>query len=253
MLHRFDMTMCEDAPPRPPSRRAAPLFLALGAAALALLGAQPDAAAAPLRNAEHIAKHGKLCQMAARKAERRYRIPSQLLSAISLAESGRYSRAQKATFPWPWTVRSGPNSYHLPNRAAAVALVKRLQAKGVRNIDIGCMQINLGYHPKAFSNLRLAFNPAHNVDYAARFLTKLHKKKRSWALAVGHYHSGLRKKRVPYWRRVVKFWNSERRRAARERRGRIIAEYEERRRQRLAMQAQRRTRLQLQGLRPPRR
>jgi len=58
---------------------------------------------------------------------------------------------------------------------------------------------------------------------------------------------------VPYWRRVVKFWNSERRRAARERRGRIIAEYEERRRQRLAMQAQRRTRLQLQGLRLPRR
>jgi hypothetical protein len=247
------MTMREDAFARTPDRRAALPFLAVAAWVAALLGSVPDVYAAPLRNGEHIAKHGKLCQLAANKAERRYRIPSQLLSAMSLAESGRYSRSHQTTFPWPWTVRSGAKSHHLPSRAAAVALVKRLQAKGVRNIDIGCMQINLGYHPGAFSNLSLAFNPADNVDYAARFLTKLHKKKRSWALAVGHYHSGLRTKRVPYWRRVVKFWNAERRRAASERRGRIIAEYEERRRQRLALQAERRTRLLLQGMRPPRR
>jgi hypothetical protein len=245
--------MLENAPDRPLRRRVSLLFLAPATTVLMLLATLPDTAAAPLRNAEQFAKHGKLCQLAASKAERRYRIPSQLLSAISLAETGRYNAANKATHSWPWTVRSGASSHHLPNREAAVALVKRLQAKGVRNIDIGCMQINLGYHPKAFSNLNLAFSPAYNVDYAARYLTELHKKKRSWALAVGHYHSGVSKKRIPYWRRVVKFWNEERRRAASERRGRIIAEYEERRRQRLALQEERRTKLMMQGFRPPQR
>lgn len=252
MLQTPQLTMRELDCAKPLDRPLAIISLAVAALLVTAVGGGADAQATPFRNAEQVAKHGKLCQLAASKAERRYRIPSQLLSAISLAESGRYSRTHKATFAWPWTVRSGNASHHLPTREAAVALVKRLQAKGVRNIDIGCMQINLGYHPNAFRNLHLAFNPAHNVDYAARFLTELHKKKRSWALAVGHYHSDVRTKRLPYWRRVAKFWNTERRRAARERRGRIIAEYQERRRQRLEQQAQRRTRLLLQGVRPRR-
>lgn len=252
MLQRFTTIMRELDCAQRPARPFSVVPLAIAALLLTSVGGSTDGRAAPFRNAEQVAKHGKLCQLAASKAERRYSIPNQLLSAISLAESGRYSRTHKTTFAWPWTVRSGNASHHLPTREAAVALVKQLQAKGVRNIDIGCMQINLGYHPKAFRNLNLAFNPAHNVDYAARFLSKLHKKKRSWALAVGHYHSGVRTRRVPYWQRVVKFWNAERRRAARERRGRVIAEYQKRRQQRLEQQAERRTRLLLQGLRPRR-
>jgi soluble lytic murein transglycosylase-like protein len=56
----------------------------------------------------------------------------------------------------------------------------------VRNIDVGCMQVNLGYHGKAFADLEAAFDPATNVAYAARFLSELFSKRRSWALAVGY-------------------------------------------------------------------
>lgn len=222
-----------------------PLLAIVGS--LAAQNSRADTQTASLWTPKLVAKHGQLCKLAANKAERRYRIPRQLLAAISIAESGRYSRQHQKTFPWPWTVRSGKFRRYLPNREKAIEVVKRLQAKGVKNIDIGCMQVNLAYHPKAFSNLRLAFNPTDNVDYAAKFLTRLHKKKRSWALAVGHYHSAKRTKRIPYWRRVVKLWNAERRRAARERRGRIIAEYERRRQERLAAQARRRNRLLLKN------
>jgi len=251
--HRHRKTSRGNTSARDPAGRSLALGLALAAAILSQLGAPNGAAAASLRAGEALETHGRLCTMAADRAERRYRIPRQLLAAISLAESGRYSRSHRATFAWPWTVRSGKFSRYLPSRAAAIELVKRLQAQGVKNIDIGCMQVNLAYHPDAFANLKLAFNPADNVDYAARFLTRLHESKRSWALAVGHYHSAARDKRIPYWRRVVKFWNAERRRAAQARRGRIIAAYEARRRERLAAQAQRRNRLMLQGQIPPRR
>lgn len=245
--NRLGMSMFPDPAAKCAAPRYVVPFLALTAVLLGPLSSPPDARAASPRAAEMMEKHSRLCTLAANRAERRYRIPRQLLAAISLAESGRYSRRHQATFAWPWTVRSGRFSRYLPSRKEAIALVRRLQAKGVKNIDIGCMQVNLAYHPDAFANLQLAFNPADNVDYAARLLTRLHERKRSWALAVGHYHSSQRQKRLPYWRRVVKFWNSERRRAARERRGRIIAAYERRRAERLAAQAQRRTRLLLQG------
>jgi len=190
-----------------------------------------------------IEKQGKLCAKAIKSAERHYRIPRQLLAAISLAESGRYSKTRRATFAWPWTVRSGKFSRFLPNRAAAIHTVRQLQARGIRNIDVGCMQVNLSYHPKAFADLNAAFDPAKNVTYAARFLTRLQRSKRSWSRAVGLYHSAKPAKGLPYWRRVMRLWGKERRRVAKERRRRVIAEYEDRRQQRLAAQARRRARL----------
>ena len=36
------------------------------------------------------------------------------------------------------------------SKAAAITAVRKLQADGVRNIDVGCMQVNLKYHPKVF-------------------------------------------------------------------------------------------------------
>ncbi|MDX1484183.1 MAG: transglycosylase SLT domain-containing protein [Alphaproteobacteria bacterium] len=215
-------------------------LLTLSGLVLGLCLPERSSLATPLRSTDSIAAQGQLCARAVARAERQYRIPRQLLAAISLAESGRFSQARRATFAWPWTVRSGNFSRFLPTRAAAIATVRALQARGIRNIDVGCMQVNLGYHPKAFPNLAAAFTPARNVDYAARFLANLQRDKRSWSQAVAHYHSATRAKHLPYWRRVMQLWNKERRRAAKERRRRIIAEYEERRQKRLAAQARRR-------------
>ncbi|MDZ7712446.1 MAG: hypothetical protein U5L06_04740 [Rhodovibrio sp.] len=62
---------------------------------------------------------------------------------------------------------------YLPSKAAAIAEVRDLQARGVSNIDVGCMQVNLHWHGDAFESLEQAFDPAYNVAYAAAFLLDL--------------------------------------------------------------------------------
>jgi len=53
------------------------------------------------------------------------------------------------------------------------------------------MQVDLHFHPGAFASLDEAFDPAANVDYAARLLVDLYRGEAggSWDLAVGLYHS----------------------------------------------------------------
>ena len=74
-------------------------------------------------------------------------------------------------------------------RQQAVAAVRALQARGVRSIDVGCLQVNLMYHPAAFASLDEAFDPRSNAAYAARFLNTLYAERRDWAHAIAAYHS----------------------------------------------------------------
>jgi hypothetical protein len=99
----------------------------------------------------------------------------------------------------------------------------RLQARGVRNIDVGCMQVNLHYHPDAFASLEEAFDPAANVAYAADFLVELRREARSWTRAVGQYHSREAIRGNGYRAKVFKAWRAERHRANRERRAALEA------------------------------
>ena len=114
-----------------------------------------------------------LCERAVLHEERAQRIPSHLLHAISIAESGRWNKARKENVAWPWTVTSGGKGRYYPNKIAAIRAVQRLQRQRVRNIDVGCMQVNLKYHPKAFKSLDEAFDPTANARYAGRFLAQL--------------------------------------------------------------------------------
>ncbi|WP_420403866.1 transglycosylase SLT domain-containing protein [Nisaea sp.] len=132
----------------------------------------------------------RMCANATRHAEGEHRIPRHLLFAISLKETGRWNDERQESFTWPWTVTSGGEGRHFPHKIAAMAEVRRLLAKGITNIDVGCMQINLHYHGKAFDSLEEAFDPDRNTEYAARFLTELKQRHGSWRDAIEHYHSG---------------------------------------------------------------
>ena len=116
-------------------------------------------------------------------------IPTHLLTAIAHAESGQWNEEAGTTTAWPWTVTSPEGDVKHPTKWAAIEAVRDLRKRGVKNIDVGCMQINLKHHPRAFRNLNIAFNPAHNVAYAARFLKKLHRQTGDWRTAVAYYHS----------------------------------------------------------------
>jgi hypothetical protein len=68
------------------------------------------------------------------------------------------------------------------------------------------MQVNLKQHPGAFPTLSAAFDPATNIDYAAKFLKAKKLNKGSWLSAVDHYHSATPAFHIPYRARVLKTW-----------------------------------------------
>jgi hypothetical protein len=130
-----------------------------------------------------------LCETAIGSAEHAARLPPRLLGAIGTTESGRLDAATGVVRPWPWTINAEGVGQYFTTKSEAIASVKALQARGVRSIDIGCMQVNLSYHPSAFSSLDEAFDPRANAAYAARFLNALYAASGNWMLAIGSYHS----------------------------------------------------------------
>lgn len=147
-----------------------------------------------------------LCERATARWERISAVPSKLLTAISLAESARWSKQKKRIRAWPWTVTSGGPGSYFPTKAAAMAEVQRLQAQGVTNIDVGCMQVNLHFHGHEFNSTSHAMDPDINVAYAAKFLTQLRRNADSWGEAAGHYHSRTPERTEYYRGKVEKFW-----------------------------------------------
>ncbi len=152
----------------------------------------------------------RLCADATQRVEYERRIPRHLLEAISLAESGRWDNVEKRTHAWPWTVTSGDEQWMLDTKAEAVAQVRKLQSAGRTNIDVGCMQINLRYHPDAFATLEDAFDPLTNARYAGEFLTDLYGTSRNWLTAAGNYHSNTENFHNRYKLKVARFWNARR-------------------------------------------
>ena len=182
-------------------------------------------------------KFETVCREQTARIERQEKLPGQLLSAIALAESGRWQEQRGETLAWPWTVYAQGRGRYFASKAHAVAAVRELRAKGVRSIDVGCMQVNLMHHRDAFASLDVAFDPAANVAYAARFVRDLHREVRSWSRAIAFYHSRTRAKYVPYRRKVHRLWYEERRRVAKVMRERRQAKYRRHRAEHLAARA----------------
>lgn len=144
---------------------------------------------AKARPAAGLGPDGALCRAQTDPQGRRAGMPAHMLTALSHVESGRWDPGRQEKVAWPWTINAAGEGKIFPNKAAAIAEVRRLQAKGVRSIDVGCMQVNLYYHGDAFPTLEAAFDPAKNVAYAVEFLTNLKAETGSWQAAAVRYHS----------------------------------------------------------------
>ncbi len=178
--------------------------------ALAVLVAAVLAYAAPAAaNPQPAADPGLACRGAITTAEREAGIPAGLLQAIGRVESGRRDPVTGRFAPWPWTINAEGRGMYFPTREAAIAEVRQLQARGVRIIDVGCMQVNLHHHPNAFPSLEQAFDPLTNARYAARFLGELNATRNDWARSAGHYHSQTPERAEPYRARVLAAWAQE--------------------------------------------
>lgn len=148
-------------------------WLGQSAAAGLLLAAAP-AAVAPAAAAPTSACTGWIAEV-----ERTMRIPHAVLLAVGLVESG-----------WqPFAVDYGGQPVFYPSARAATDAVGAALAEGRTNIDVGCLQINLGAHPDVFASLDEAFDPRTNVLAGARLLVSLARASGGWSRAIELYHS----------------------------------------------------------------
>jgi hypothetical protein len=137
-----------------------------------------------------MARQSGLCLTAIAEAASRHGLPASLMVAISRVETGRRMPVTGERQPWPWTVNADGEALFFDTRDAAVAETARRLTNGAQFVDVGCMQVDLRLHGKAFPGLVAAFNPQANTDYAARLLLSLRGSAAGWQGASGLYHSG---------------------------------------------------------------
>lgn len=129
-------------------------------------------------------------------AQTRYDIPQNILLAIGLQEAG--TRISKQLVVWPWVVNAEGRGFFFDTKARAINWVQEQLDGGMESIDVGCMQVNLRWHPEAFASLTEAFTPEANVDYAARLLRSHYEVTGDWLSAAGRYHSKTPEKQQIY-------------------------------------------------------
>ena len=150
------------------------------------------------------------CRQIADVIEKKINIPNKLLSSISITESGYFKNGNFA--PWPWTLNINGKSKFFDTKQEMTIFLNQKLSENIKNIDIGCMQINYKYHSMNFKKIDDMINPELNVQYAGIFLKKLFKKYRSWNKAISFYHSSDPLRMKKYLIKVKKNWDLERQR-----------------------------------------
>jgi soluble lytic murein transglycosylase-like protein len=159
-------------------------------------------------NADNLLNNAAECHRHFDYYEKAFQLPKGLLSAISLTETKRWHEGISRYIYWPWTANVAGKPYYFSSRAEAINTINTLRAKGIRSIDVSCMQINLLHHPQAFSSIDQAFEPEYNVAYAAWFLANNFKKHRDWSKAIAAYHSETPALGRQYLERVLANWHN---------------------------------------------
>lgn len=127
------------------------------------------------------------CQRAAEIAARELDVPVRLLEAIMIVETGW--NGPQGFGPWSWTTNEAGQGRRFATRKQAEDHVLTALAKGGRNIDLGCFQLNHRWHGGAFASVDQMLDPVANARHAARFLKALWRETGDWLLAAGAYHS----------------------------------------------------------------
>ena len=134
----------------------------------------------------------------ARRAEEKYGIPNGLLSALAYVES-------KCN---PYAVHAKGRAHYFKTKGEAVHFVNTMRGQGVRNIDVGYMQLNVPSHISQFRSIDHMLDIGHNIHYAAQLLKQLHKRYGNWPHAVERYRSIFCDASRQYQGHVYKVWNA---------------------------------------------
>jgi hypothetical protein len=146
------------------------------------------------------------CDHAAAEAERAGNLPPGMLAAIGTVESGRVDATGLYRRAWPWSINADGAGYFAASKTEAISTVRALQARGARYIDVGCFQVDLFYHPDAFTSLEQAFDPEANARAATRILAAARFSTTGWDQAIAAYHSASLLRGGWYLQRVLEAW-----------------------------------------------
>lgn len=149
---------------------------------LLLIAAMAASISDAARNSAQAA--GNPCEPEILRAADRYGVPVGILYAVGLTETGNKGSLQ------PNAMNIEGKAYFPSSPAQALVLFDKARRQGAVLIDLGCMQINHHYHAEHFKSVAAMLDPRQNVDYAARFLARLHARHDTWSMAVARYHAG---------------------------------------------------------------
>jgi soluble lytic murein transglycosylase-like protein len=122
-------------------------------------------------------------QVAAQRAD----IPSPVLYAVALQESGLQRGGRLV--PWPWTLNvAGAGRRFSSHAEACDGLLKALREVPPTRIDAGLAQVNVGYHKERYGHPCQLLDPYRNLAIAAEILREQHTPGEDWLLAIGRYH-----------------------------------------------------------------
>jgi hypothetical protein len=130
------------------------------------------------------------------KVEKQYDIPQGLLASVARIESNNN----------PYALSIEGKAFYGKDLEKTLSVLNHHLEKGVRNIDIGVMQINWHWHGRNFSGLDEMITPEYNIKYAAKFLNSLYKRHGSWSKAVRHYHSSNSDRQKLYAKKILISW-----------------------------------------------
>ncbi|WP_413728315.1 lytic transglycosylase domain-containing protein [Sodalis sp. RH19] len=122
-------------------------------------------------------------QLAAQQAG----VPSPVLYAVALQESG--TRLRGRIVPWPWTINVAGRAERYATHAEACAGIRRALSRVPANrIDAGLAQVNLGYQAHRYNGPCEVLDPYRNLAIAAQILREQHTPGEDWLLAIGRYY-----------------------------------------------------------------
>lgn len=132
------------------------------------------------------------------KAERVYKIPPGLLSAIAQVESSNRAYA----------INIAGNSIYAKSLSEAKRIAQKKINSGVNNMDLGIMQLNWRWHGSRFANIEEMLQSEKNIEYAAKLLKSLYLQHGNWQKAIRYYHSAKSEHNRKYSRKVAMHWLS---------------------------------------------
>ncbi|HDG1673109.1 TPA: transglycosylase SLT domain-containing protein [Kluyvera cryocrescens] len=131
-------------------------------------------------------------------------IPPEALYSVSLTETsmapgsiasimskkGKKAGVPSVMRPWPWTINVAGKGYRYSSRLEAwQALQVFMKSYPLKRIDVGLVQVNLGWNGHHFASTWDAFDPYTNLNAAATILHECWERNPgSWLNAAGCYH-----------------------------------------------------------------